>query len=247
MRKVLTAILILVSLGSLCFRIVNRCGRVSSSDSRFSRFNSVVESRLRDIEYSDSLVESGARENTVTISPSEGKVNDKDFVDLGLPSGIKWATTNMGASSPSVRGDYYAFGETETKETFSENRKLNFNSDISKNIDCDAATCVLGAPWRTPSEADWEELLLICDWEWSEYMGAIGYKVTGPNGKSIFLPVTGYMTDSLVGEQTKGVYMSSTPLPNSNFVSSFHFSWPDRGLQWDYSGYGVAIRPVFDK
>ncbi len=156
-------------------------------------------------------------------------INGHEAVDLGLPSGTFWATCNVGASSPEEFGDYFAWGETESKNVFSrENNKLtNFTSKrpepteiglyypkgytcerredgseyinyiISGSKDYDAARAQWGASWRMPLPSEFEELVKNCTWEWTAVNSIEGYKITGPNGNSIFLPAAGEKLDSL--------------------------------------------------
>ena len=131
------------------------------------------------------------------------------MVDLGLS--VLWSDRNIGADAPEAYGDYYAWGETETKEAYSFNNCKWFNGgteNLTKYIthekngvvdnnlhmdpEDDVAYISLGEKWRTPTEAEFKELLDRCSWEWigdSENKG--GYKVTGPNGNSIYLPSAG--------------------------------------------------------
>lgn len=109
-----------------------------------------------------------------------------DFVDLGLPSGIKWATTNVGANEPAAPGDYYAWGETETKASYNsfvdKNTPVYAWSDASGNMTKynpavdeltqleradDAASKIWRSTWQTPTQADWQELVDYCDWTWT--------------------------------------------------------------------------------
>ena len=118
-----------------------------------------------------------------------------DYVDLGLPSGTKWATCNVGATAPHEYGNYYAWGETTTKSTYSsENSRTHGVSmnDISGNPTYDAARANWGGTWRMPTEAEMEELKDNCTWTWTTQNGVNGCTITGPNGNSLFLPAAGY-------------------------------------------------------
>jgi len=131
----------------------------------------------------------------------------EDYVDLGLPSGIKWATKNLGASKPSDYGDYYAWGETEPKPnagyswaTYKWGTKDNLtkynDTDGKTTLDPadDAATAKLGSSWRIPTSAEIAELLNPdnCTWTWTTQDDVNGYEVKSKkNGNSIFLPAAG--------------------------------------------------------
>lgn len=118
------------------------------------------------------------------------------YVDLGLS--VKWATCNLGAKNPWECGEYYAWGETEPKESYGwENYKFGENEDfLSKytamdhkailDKEDDVAAIKLGSPWRIPTEAEFMELIEKCTWKWTKWGNKEGYKVVGPNGNFIF-------------------------------------------------------------
>ena len=122
-----------------------------------------------------------------------------DVVDLGLTSGLLWAAWNIGASIPEEYGTYFAWGETVPKDSYDwSTYKFGNGSNFSKynNIDGlteleledDAAYVILGKDWRMPTHADELELVNECSWESVTVNGVSGYKITGPNGNSIFMP-----------------------------------------------------------
>lgn len=141
--------------------------------------------------------------------------NGHEYVDLGLPSGTLWATCNVGASKPEDYGDYFAWGET----TGYKSGKANFSWSTYKyckgsgttltkyctdsnygtvdnktvlELSDDAAHVNWGGTWRMPTHDECNELIENCTWKWTMQNSVKGYRVTGPNGKSIFLPATGY-------------------------------------------------------
>lgn len=149
--------------------------------------------------------------------------NGHEYVDLGLSA--KWATCNVGASSPQEYGDYYAWGETEKKDLYAMNNyKFNKNTrsndfddmlltkycphhwwtyyDKKEQLDAkdDVARVCWGGQWHMPSAYEMEELIHKCTWTWTKEKGIEGYKVTGPNGNSIFLPACGCRRDEISGE-----------------------------------------------
>ena len=116
------------------------------------------------------------------VFPTWGYKNNHAWIDLGLPSGTKWATCNVGASQPHGYGNYYAWGETATKTNYSESNSKTYGkniSDISGNSDYDAARANWGGSWRMPTEREMEELVNKCTWTWTTLSGVKGYKVTG--------------------------------------------------------------------
>ena len=182
---------------------------------------------------------------------TNGSINGHDWVDLGLPSGLKWATCNVGATTPEGYGFYYAWGETTTKTSYDQSNSVTYGqqmSDISGNATYDAARADWGSTWRMPTIAEMQELRGNCTWTWTSQNGVNGMRVTGPNGNSIFLPAAGYYYGSsryIVGED--GLYWSSTPDASSTtpavrlvFYGGYHsMSWNDRY-------YGCTVRPVSD-
>lgn len=132
--------------------------------------------------------------------PQTVEINGHNFIDLGLPSGLLWAESNIGAPVDRRRGDYFAWGETETKtkdEFTHGNYKWGSSSNYNDNNtslapEDDAATVNWGAPCRMPSGSEFEELLSECHCSWiGSYQGFVpGYLITATNGNSIFLPTT---------------------------------------------------------
>ena len=178
-------------------------------------------------------------------------INGHDYVDLGLPSGLKWATCNVGATTPEDYGNCYAWGETTTKASYDHSNSVTYLqqiSDISGNATYDAARANWGSTWRMPTKAEMEELKNICTWTWTTKNGVNGYEVTGSNGNSIFLPAAGYCNGSSryrVGEY--GYYWSSTPLgSNTNYAYGLVFGSGDHDVDWFSRIYGYTVRPVSD-
>lgn len=119
-------------------------------------------------------------------------------VDLGLS--VYWASCNIGAESPEEFGDYYAWGETKPKTSYTQENYSFYDknaqkyTNIGENI-CgtayDAATVNLGSDWRMPTVEEMKELITKCKWEWTQINGVNGFKISANNGNSIFLPATG--------------------------------------------------------
>ena len=189
----------------------------------------------------------------VFTSCTTGNHNGHEWVDLGLS--VKWATCNVGASIPSEYGDYYAWGEIETKTEYTEETSVTYGvdiDDISGNPQYDAATANWGEGWRMPTEKEYRELLEECDFEMTFFDGILGLKIIGPNGNSIFLPTAGHRSESSlynVGEY--GDYWSSTFHEDIQFFSFVEFRINLGGIRieipWTYRYYGLSVRPVTDK
>ena len=191
-------------------------------------------------------------------------IDGHEYVDLGLPSGLKWATCNGGASSPEDYGVYYAWGETEGKRRYdwstytwcsgSETMtKYCTNSSFGK-IDNnkvllpkdDVAHVKWGGNWRMPTYDEQRELLDNCTWTWTTLNGIAGCRITGPNGNSIFLPAAGFRNDTGIESKGELGYYWSSSLGTSGGSGAY-------GLGFDASSHdiygsnrygGRAVRPV---
>ena len=176
-------------------------------------------------------------------------------VDLGLS--VLWADRNVGASSPSDYGGYYAWGETTTKSKYTWYGYRYYDGSSCTNIGSniagtyyDVACQKWSGGWKMPTKAQWQELIDNCTWTWTTQGGHSGYKVTSKkNGNSIFLPAAGYCNGTVsfdVG--SNGNYWSST-LDESNANSAWNLSFNggshdvDGGLR----GRGHTVRPVCNK
>ena len=189
-----------------------------------------------------------------TLERGDLILNGHAMVDLGLPSGLLWATCNVGASSPEDYGDYYAWGETKKKSEYNNTNSDTYGEyadDISGNSQYDAARAKWGASWRIPTKTEFEELLSYCDLEMTERNGVSGCLVTGTNGNQIFLPATGYKNgESSMMSGSNGDYWSSTP---DGRYDAYHFYFDvynDNGSHSMSSYnryYGRSVRAVSDR
>ena len=185
-------------------------------------------------------------DNSVKLTFKQ-EINGHEYVDLGLS--VKWATCNVGASKPEDYGDYYAWGETSTKTSYTEDNSKTYGkqmSDISGNVNYDAATANWGGSWRLPTKKEYEELLNRCTWKWTTQNGVNGYRVTGPNGNSIFLPAAGYRRGSSLNRAgSRGYYWSSTPGESgTNGAYDLSFSSGNHRVGWNGRNSGRSVRPV---
>ncbi len=189
--------------------------------------------------------------DSVKIEPEVANsiINGHEYVDLGLPSGLKWATCNVGANAPEELGDYYSWGEIATKTEYPQNNCATQGKsmeDISGNADYDAARAQWSATWRMPTKEEWEELINNCTWEWQSSDITDGkYKIIGPNGNYISLPASGYRWDTkTTGIGTYGQYWSSTP-NGSAFTYVFEFQKTKYSINaYGTRSRGYSIRPV---
>ncbi len=200
---------------------------------------------------------------------------DVQAVDLGLPSGIRWASCNVGATTPEGYGYYFAWGETESKKDYSwttykyanvgERYHYKFtkyctdassgdngfidNKTVLEPED-DAATANWGDVWRMPTDAEWTELREQCTWTYTTLNGVYGYQVASKtNGNSIFLPVAGFRNGtSLYLQGTRGYYSSSSLLENySDNVWIVTFNHEEVYRHSNNRNNGLSVRPVQDK
>lgn len=193
-----------------------------------------------------------------TVYPEVEKPTADDMVDLGLS--VKWASHNLGATTPGGKGLFLCWGEmTEKQYSHSYNYKYydpyeDSYDDIGTNIcgtEYDAATFYWGDGWRMPSKAEMEELINLCTWEKT----STGYTVTGPNGNSIVLPAYGMETYKGItsrgnesvyyptGETETGTSSGCTMLLGSRNGYGASFSDPQLRT-WSARAGGVQIRPV---
>ena len=220
-----------------------------------------------------SNIEINATLNEELETPSTtGMENGHEYVDLGLPSGLKWATCNVGAESPEEYGDYFAWGEVEPKEYYDwstyihcignnyfELTKYGYTTNVGSNFgvvdnktildpEDDAATVNWGGAWRMPRGTEFNELYDKCTLILTIQNGVNGYKVTGPNGNSIFLPIAGFSYGSIIQDRDELLYLWASTLlnglrPYSADCLSLHEDFGYIFSDYDRK-YGLPVRPV---
>ena len=195
-----------------------------------------------------------------------GIENGYTWEDLGLPSGTKWATCNVGASAPEEYGDYYAWGETSTKSTYDWNTyKWENESGFTKySIDSrygtvdnktvlepedDAATVNWGGQWRMPTIAECQELINNCEWTWTDDYNGTGVAgqivISNINGNFIFLPAAGGRSfDNLPVVGRCGLYWSSSLCASRAWVWEVYFELSYVSWSSDDRIFGRSVRPV---
>ncbi|MDE6551811.1 MAG: T9SS type A sorting domain-containing protein [Muribaculaceae bacterium] len=212
-----------------------------------------------------------AADSYLPINP-EGEIAGHAYVDLGLPTGTLWATSNIYAESSCHPGRYFAWGETEARDIFKWHDYLFFEEEFTDDngilrysatnigeqisgTEYDAAHTLWGDCWRMPTKEDWEELIEYCTAEYKEYVSPDnGLYICGPNGNSILLPLTfsphgGASTDVLRGE-----YWSATSCSDlvhdiypSAMMLSFNPADSKMKLMPDSRHDGLSIRPVISR
>ena len=182
---------------------------------------------------------------TNTDSPITGTLNGHDWVDLGLPSGTKWATCNIGATKSEDYGYYYAWGETKSKKKYNgKNYKYNDNTIVLSSKD-DVATANWGSGWRMPTRAEMDELSSNCTHKWTTQNGVNGLLFTGTNGNSIFLPAAGSHSDSSLDKTgLSGCYWTSSFEPGDDSPWFLLFASDDYNVGLTDRYYGLSVRPV---
>lgn len=229
------------------------------------------------------------RPDGISVRPVKGPgvPVPNNCVDLGLDSGLLWAKCNMGTTKPTEPGDYYAWGETSTKkEYYSSNYKhfkiesyqikvIKYNEKDGKEVlelEDDAARANIGVGYRIPTQKDWEELLEDCKWEAvtttlpeivdpSQTKAIARWKVTGPNGNSIVLPMTGgFRGDGWEVQPDIDTYYTTANLcpVDLQYQKAVALTWPMFAKETSSEGieepsfksidrdFGVVVRPVFD-
>ena len=192
-----------------------------------------------------------------------------EWVDLGLPSGLLWATCNLGATTPEEYGDYYAWGETTTKSTYNWSTYKYCTVDAEGSLQTltkyntsttwgtpdnlttlqaidDAAAQKLGDGARMPTKEDWEELIANTTAEWTTVNGVAGRKFTAANGNSLFLPAAGYRWDGeLYNAGERGHYWSSSlDADGPNLAWYFYVNSGGQYSDYYYRCSGRSIRAV---
>ena len=192
-----------------------------------------------------------------------------EAVDLGLPSGLKWATCNVGADTPEGYGDYFAWGETAPKSNYDwltykwcngsistltkYNNRSNFGAVDNISVlalDDDAARMSWGGEWRIPTEEEFRELMTNCTWTWSTLNGVNGYSISSnSNDKSIFLPAAGWHDEEILQQAgIQGEYWSHViSYPDSPYSArSLYFISGHVNINNRLRCYGLPIRPVLE-
>lgn len=181
---------------------------------------------------------------------NDEEVTEHEFVDLGLS--VKWATCNIGAENAEDHGDYFAWGELATKDSYENSNSVTYNKDVEDfagNPEFDVAAALWGGSARMPTEAELQELVDSCTWDIIAEEGTNGMLVTGPNGNSIFLPAAGanFGTSVEYGDMF-GFYWGSTPYGDLNdrgcCLNFYNFG--GQSIFWGYRKDGYSVRPVME-
>ena len=186
--------------------------------------------------------------------------NGYEYVDLGLPSGLKWATCNVGANKPEDYGLYFAWGETTgytaeqvnsgvrefSSSVYDSGPAASISADLKPEQD--AAHVNLGGNWRMPTDDEYQELIDNCDVTWTNDYNGTGVKVriftSKVNGKSVFFPAAGLCNNSSVdGVGSYGNYWSAS-LRSSSRAWELSFGTGSQNLSSVSRYYGCSVRAV---
>ena len=216
------------------------------------------------------IIAAGSFSSCSKDDDDSSKYNGHEYVDLGLPSGLKWATCNIGATTPEEYGDYYAWGENETKVDYSwetykwcngsdstmtkycNNSKYGIeDNDTILDLEDDVAHVKWGGSWRMPTITELSELsdTCNCSWTWTTQNGVYGYKVqslkSGYTDKYIFLPAPGYRSSSLKLTGSFGFYWSSSLYEDYSYdAGCLFFASSYYGTSGNYRYFGLSVRAV---
>ena len=210
----------------LCERLTNEI-KEKTEELRTANPDDPFASKLNpdDAAISDKITDSKSSEGNElgTIIQDEKDINGYQWVDLGLPSGLKWATKNIGAQTNGDLGFFYSQKE--------------------------AATISVGTTWRIPNDKDWEELKMFCDWRWMIMYGHPGYLVVSiKNRNSIFLPASGYFGTKGNRDALQQGYYWSAPTKNGEQREGncFFFNMNRIEMNTFPPSYRLSIRAVSD-
>ena len=202
----------------------------------------------------------------MTVQEEKKPCTSNEYVDLGLPSGLKWAKCNIGAKTETDYGDYFMWGST-TPNTADEctwehtpfnNGDSYYNADafkLMKDTVCpngilakeyDAATQIMGGSWRMPTKDELKELLDNTMNEWIRVDGVNGRKFTGSNGNSIFIPAAGDCGGGSVGNVGNYGNVWSSSLHTSGPNNAWYLNFNSGNCGMSYSGRcsGQSVRGV---
>lgn len=201
------------------------------------------------------------------IIENGGSSDGHAYVDLDLPSGLLWATCNVGAENPEDWGDYFSWGETQPSDFYDWSTYQYCNgSSIMLTKYCnksnygyngfidhlttllpedDAATANWGSEWRMPTEEEWWELYNNTTNTWTTWNGVNGRLFTASNGNSLFLPAAGYYYQAHLGGVHSGGYYWSSSLDTVAPSTARYFYFSDSYQMSSISRFwGLSVRPV---
>ena len=197
-------------------------------------------------------------DNSVRYLPElEDPYNGHEYVDLGLPSGLKWAKCNVGASSPEEYGLYFAWGETTgytaddvtsgvrsfTQDEYNAGPAASISANLT--LEQDAAHVNMGGNWRMPTKTEYQELIDNCDDTWTDDYNGTGIKgrifTSKVNGKLVFFPAAGWGQNSFVFGvgSSNNHWSASWNLSSSAWSLDYSYGSPCLNKSLRYCGFPV--------
>lgn len=173
---------------------------------------------------------------------------------MGLPSGVQWASCNVGAEKPSDFGLYFSWGNVEGHEigegyefnqaVYDTTPAANIATDLS--LDQDAARSNMGEPWRMPTVTEYQELYDNCTFVWTEMNGVNGLLFTSNiNGRTLFFPAAGYYSGTSLNSRGSYGYYWSTNYNSDTLAHRFGFYSSDVFIVGSSNRYlGISVRAV---
>lgn len=180
---------------------------------------------------------------------------DERAIDLGLS--IRWASCNIGANAPEENGEYYMWADTlggwdsyvrANYPYYKNNQYTRYNATDHRTrlipFD-DVAYIRWGETWRMPTKDEWHELFTQCTWEKEKLNDVWVYKVTGPNGNYIYIPLPGYIEGTFHSPEADGYYWTSELYSTGSPISTFISSGGTRNSGPANPSYGRSVRAVY--
>lgn len=207
-------------------------------------------------------IKAGSSTKTCTVTQQGSQIDVSyiggtvgSVIDLGLS--VYWSSHNVGASTNTQSGVYFAWGEIKGKNDYGDDTYIYYDNDKAVYVDIgegisgrpqyDAATAYWKEGWRIPTWAEFHELINECTWEWVQVDKVNGYKVTGPNKNSIFIPAMDLQTGNYdeVTEYTD-VRLWSDCLSLTDKARSYGLNCTSTRIgRGNFNRYlGIPIRPV---
>ena len=236
-------------------KAVSQRGEKLSAESR--QINVALRQEMDRLEYEHKVSKPAQQQEQLAnedVTNLRGELNGHEWVDLGLPSGTRWATCNVGTEDIEGVGTRVAWGEIESKKLYSpetyKHQQKHLQS-ITGNPAYDLATAKWGQGWYTPTREQWEELVEHCQWEYGRMNGSEGVFFTSKTtGNAIFLPATGYTKDGedykLIYTKYNLAYWGSTAMDNvvSSGATAYIANYEIHSVGGSYSYRGFCVRAV---
>ena len=183
--------------------------------------------------------------------PGRGTIDNYEYVDLGLPSGLKWATWNVGATAETAYGNYYQYGKGSSRYQVTSGQSNYSGTENPLALSADTARQVMKGSWRMPTSAECKELTANTTYKWE-----INFNGSGVNGgkfsktvdgeeRYVFFPAAGYYLSS--SNSSKGSYSyvwSSTPYGTANAYHLVSYSSNNRNVNNLSRNHGCSVRGV---